>query len=308
MDYGDSTMSHAITIERTFVEFFHNVKAVLRTVPKITDCRQRWDDAPARDLQRHILSTQGLVDAALKDDFDTPTAISCLLELVRATNIYMELCEQTPMTPVSLILRNSAKFVTHMFKIFGLIPDSAAVDIGFPISSSESSSSSSSDEVLTPILDALMDFRTSVRDKARTKDMTGVLDQCDSFRDDVLPSLGIRLEDKIGKSVWKLADPAELKREREQKELEKARREEEKRLAAEEMAKKEAICRMSPADFMKQLTLDEDPTKLKYSVFDETGMPTHFHDGETLNKNQMKKAMKEFQSQQKKFEKYNSNT
>jgi cysteinyl-tRNA synthetase len=32
MDYGDSTMNQAITIEKIFVEFFHNIKAVLRRI------------------------------------------------------------------------------------------------------------------------------------------------------------------------------------------------------------------------------------------------------------------------------------
>jgi len=301
MDYGDNTMSHAMTMERTFVEFFHNVKAILRTVGKITSCRQRWDNIASRDLQRHILRTQDLVNTALQDDFDTPTAMSCLVDLVRATNIYVETCEQSSMTPVSSVLRNSAMYITSMFRIFGLIPDSVGVDIGFPVSSSQD------DGGLIPILDALMEFRSSVREKARAKDLSGVLDQCDVFRDDTLPPLGIRLEDKVGgKSVWKLADPAELMREREQRELEKKRREEERRSAAEEAARKEALNRISPADFMKQLTLEDDATILKYSAFDESGMPTHFHDGEPLNKNQMKKASKEYQTQQKKFEKYNT--
>ena len=32
MDYGDSTMNQAIIIEKIFVEFFHNIKAVLRRI------------------------------------------------------------------------------------------------------------------------------------------------------------------------------------------------------------------------------------------------------------------------------------
>jgi len=157
---------------------------------------------------------------------------------------------------------------------------------------------------LNPVLDALIDFRSSVRDKARAKDIAGVLEECDTFRDDALPPLGIRLEDKTGgKSVWKRADPAELMKEREQQELEKKRKADEKRAADEENAKKDALNKLSPEDFMRQLTLDDDSTKLKYSKFDETGGPTHFHDGEELNKSQMKKAKKEFQGQQKKYEK-----
>jgi cysteinyl-tRNA synthetase len=173
------------------------------------------------------------------------------------------------------------------------------VEIGFPVGGGDSG------DTLNPVLDALIDFRSSVRDKARAKDVSGVLQECDAFRDDVLPPLGIRLEDKTGgKSVWKRADPAELMKEREQQELEKQRKADEKKAAAEEKAKKDALNKLSPEDFMQQLTLDDDTTKLKYSKFDEAGLPTHFHDSEELNKSQMKKAKKELQGQQKKYEKF----
>jgi len=44
-----------------------------------------------------------------------------------------------------------------------------------------------------------------------------MLDEFDTFRDDALPPMGIRFEDKMGgggKSVWKLADAKELMKER----------------------------------------------------------------------------------------------
>jgi cysteinyl-tRNA synthetase len=295
MDYGDDTMSHAMSIESVFKNFFDNILAVLRE-GKITDA-QRWD-SNARNLQLAIDKAVNAVDDALKDDFDTPTSMSALANLVKATNLYLEGCVAEDRKPVSLVVRNAARFVTKIFKTFGLIPETSGVEIGFPVGGGDSG------ETLNPVLDALIDFRSSVRDKARAKDIAGVLEECDTFRDDALPPLGIRLEDKTGgKSVWKRADPAELMKEREQQELEKKRKADEKRAADEENAKKEALNKLNPEDFMRQLTLDDDSTKLKYSKFDETGGPTHFHDGEELNKSQMKKAKKEFQGQQKKYEK-----
>merc|ERR1711935_853115 len=124
-------------------------------------------------------------DAALKDDFDTPASIAALTDLVKATNLYLEgfqvqqqqphsqTTNDTPTTPprkpVTLVVRNAANFVTHIFRIFGLIPDSAGVELGFPVSTNNTSSSSTGGDegVLTPVLDALINFRSSVRDKAR---------------------------------------------------------------------------------------------------------------------------------------------
>jgi cysteinyl-tRNA synthetase len=291
MDYGDNTMSHALVAEKLFKEFFHNAKAILRQGQWSDE--QKWDDATCR-LQLTLLQTQTKVDEALCNDFDTPAVMVALTELVKATNVYME---KPPI--VSLAIRNVASYVTRIFQVFGLIGN--GTDIGFESASGEGASR---EETLGPVLDALMDFRSQVRDKARAQDVKGVLQECDTFRDDTLPELGIRLEDKTGgKSVWKLADPQELLKEKEQKELEERRKEDEKAKAAEEQAKKEALNALPPTEFMKQLTM-EDGTTLKYTQFDDQGFPTHGNDNEPLNKNQIKKATKEFQTQEKKYQKW----
>ena len=67
-----------------------------------------------------------------------------------------------------------------------------------------------------PFLSALSSFRDSVRSEARQLKATSILAQCDRIRDDVLPELGVRLEDKEEgiPTVIKLADKEELLRER----------------------------------------------------------------------------------------------
>ena len=112
-----------------------------------------------------------------------------------------------------------------------------------------------------------------------------------------------QLEDKEGtKGVWKLANPEDIKRQKEQKELEVQRKAAEKAAREKEAAEKEKLNLVPPSDFLRQLTLDDAKT-LKYSKFGEDGMPTHNNEGEELNKNQMKKAKKEFEGQKKKYEK-----
>lgn len=291
MDYGDNTMQHALETERRFVEFFHNVKACLR---KHTLARpQKWT-AESMALQQTLRECTEKVDAAMKDDFDTPTAMAALTDLVKAANVYME-----SDAVVGLVVRNVASYITRIFKVFGLIVDDS---IGFG-DAGGAGGGANREEVLQPVLDALMTFRSAVRDKARSKDAGGVLDECDGFRDNILPPLGIRLEDKTDGSIWKLADPQELIREMEQRQAEAERKAEEKALKADEAAKKEALNQMDPTDYMKQLTL-EDGTAPMYSKFDEIGLPTHDGAGEPLNKNQCKKAQKMFKAQQTKYEKH----
>ena len=288
MDYGDNTMSHAVVTEKLFVEFFHNIKACLRQhgIGEL----QTWS-TDAVQLQKTLSDTTMKVDNALKDDFDTPKVISLLVDLVRATNLFLE-----SDSVIGLVVRSVASYITHMFKMFGLIFNDS---IGF----AEGAGGGSREQVLGPVLDALMEFRSSVREKARSNDVGGVLGLCDTFRDNILPPLGIRLEDRTDGSVWKLADPEELIKEMMQKELEAKRKAEENAERAQEEAKKEALDKLTPEEFMKQLTLEDGATPM-YTKFNDAGLPTHDRAGEPLNKNQAKKAQKVFQTQQKKYDKY----
>ena len=304
MDYGDNTMQHAIVVEKSFQEFFHNVKATLRTANagKLAAAgHQKWSDRE-KNLHRALVEAKLNTDSALRDDFDTPTVISGLLELVKATNLYMEGCSVNN-KGVSLLLKSCALYVTRMFNVFG-VSNTPPPAIGF--SSASGSTDASTEEKLTPILDALMKFRSRVRAAGRSGAMNDVLQECDSFRDNVLPELGIRLEDKPDGSVWKLADPEELRREKEMKEQEAARKAAEKAALAKQAAEKEKLNKLPPTEFLKLLTL-EDNTTLKYDThsFDsETGLPTKLSTGEPLNKSQSKKVVKEFQGQKKKYDKY----
>lgn len=302
MDYGDNTMSRAVQHEKAFVEFFHNAKAFLRQHPM--SAPQKWS-ADAIALQKKLSDVQMAVDDALKDDFDTPTAIAFLMELVKATNVYMELPSPPDAPLVGAVVLNVATYLTRTFQVFGLVGSADGIGFGEGGDAASSSSPSGSrEQILAPVLDAVQSFRTIVRDKARQNDASGVLQQCDIFRDQQMPPLGIRLEDKAEGSVWKLADPAELLLEQQQREAEAERKAEEKARRDAEEAKKQALNKLSPDEYLKQLTLDDGST-LMYSQFDSsTGLPTHDGAGEPLNKNQLKKAAKLQQTQSIKYEKY----
>ena len=88
--------------------------------------------------------------------------------------------------------------------------------IGFAVESQ--TNGVSLEETVTPYLDALSNYRVAVRRAARAGDVQGVLQATDDIRDEILPRLGVRLEDKgTGAevtSIWKLTDPAVLEAER----------------------------------------------------------------------------------------------
>lgn len=57
-------------------------------------------------------------------------------------------------------------------------------------------SSQSREAVLAPLLDVLSSFRDRARACGRAGDAKGVLAACDHVRDEMLPTVGVRLEDK----------------------------------------------------------------------------------------------------------------
>lgn len=54
------------------------------------------------------------------------------------------------------------------------------------------------EQTILPYLSILAEFRDNVRSAARTLQATEILKECDRLRDEVLPNVGVRLEDREG--------------------------------------------------------------------------------------------------------------
>lgn len=117
-----------------------------------------------------------------------------------------------------------------------------------------------------PYLEILANFREKVRNCAKELKANDILQECDKLRDDILPNVGVRLEDSNEEvCTVKLVNKEELLKEKEvkkklelEKTLEKERRKAE---AANATAAKEAQRRIPPSDMFR---LEKD----KYSQFD----------------------------------------
>lgn len=165
-----------------------------------------------------------------------------------------------------LLLRKIAKYITDLLHIFGVITGLRG-GIGFPISGFESNSETANNQesMIMPYVQSVAEFRNLVREKAKLLKALDILRLCDDLRDDVLPNLGVRLEDKDdGTFAVKLVDREMLIREREAKQtLEKERaieKERKRKVQAEAAAAKEAQRRVNP----KEMFLNETE---KYSTF-----------------------------------------
>ena len=121
---------------------------------------------------------------------------------------------------------------------------------------------------------------------------TDILAECDKLRDITLPDLGVRLEDKEGeKTVIKLVDKEELRKEREEKlaleEKKRLEKEAKKAKAAAEAAKALEEAKIPPEEMFRKETD-------KYSAWDDKGVPTHLADGKEVPKVQKRLAINFF--------------
>jgi cysteinyl-tRNA synthetase len=201
MNFSADTMEHARNADRAFTEFFHSAKSLLRTVQP--GAPEAWGPRE-RSLRESIAKAQATVHAALLDNFDTPTAVAALLELVRRSNEYI--AASSAASPArSLVVARAARYVTRILRVFGLVCED---DIGF---GSADASGASREAILAPVLDAWSAFRNSIRAKARELKNADLLALCDAVRDEHMPKLGVRLEDD-GVCAWKLTTPEEAMR------------------------------------------------------------------------------------------------
>ena len=84
----------------------------------------------------------------------------------------------------------------HFYLIFLALAIAIAVTIAFH----NPQLSLQAEEIAMPFLSAMAAFRDSVRKEAIAIKATNILAECDKLRDDTLPELGVRLEDKVARS------------------------------------------------------------------------------------------------------------
>lgn len=156
-----------------------------------------------------------------------------------------------------------------------------------------------------PYLQALSEFRDSIRSLARNKaSHSDFLQLADKLRDQGMVDLGVLLEDQEdGKALVKLVDPEILKQQREEKEKIQREKLEKKQKAAEKAKEDRRILlekgRMDPKDMFKN-----GSEKESFGQFDQDGIPTHDNEGKELAKKKRKNLEKEREKQVKNHEIY----
>jgi cysteinyl-tRNA synthetase len=271
----DKSMVEALAKEEQFREFFNQSKAIIRNFD-IKKNPQKWDETD-KALGEKLREAKVKIHHHFCNNIDTPNVINELSILMGETNKYMKDVNIKIKSPLIVSI---TQYIFKISKCLGITDED-------PFRYSSGSGESDPEQMVTPYVQAIVDFRDQIKQLAG-KDKKLVIEQCDKVRDEVLAKLGIRLEDTgmATPSVWMKDDPEALLKSIADKKAAKEKKAKEKEEARLLEEKKKST---PPSEWYK--TFEGD----KYSQFDEAGIPTHDKEGKELTKEQLnglKKQMK----------------
>ena len=290
MDFTENGLSMSSANDKKITEFFQNIKVWARENDLKRDLKFDPEDSA---LNKFFNESKKNIHQFFCDNFNTPGVVTSVLDLIKKTYEYHDKCEQKKSLKLHLVY-GVAKYISDILKCLGLVYNTEFVDY-FRLS--ESDGGKNAEEILTPFINAITDFRGEVKDTCiADKDVKKVLSICDKLRDEVLPNLGVRIEDKGNKekSVWKFFDKEEYLKE---KEKEKELKENKKKQKEAEAKEREHKLSLTAKEYYATLTD-------KYSEFDNDGVPTKNAKGNELSKEQYNKLKKEFAKHDKQHQKW----
>ena len=299
MNYSDQTIDDARSKETTFKNFFREVEALVRNDYLNEEVGWRMDDADHKLAEAYLAARQ-TVHESLLDNFNTKDAMVALLKIINEANAYL----RTPnIKPSTLTLRAIATYVSQILKVFGVV--SGADDFGFgsggdgkdgkgDLAAGGSGSES--------YIGAMVNFRETVRNAALEAAKGGdaktaiqsILQICDRLRDEVLPTLGVRLEDRPTGTMWNLEDPEVMLKEM----ADKADKEKEIQTGKLE---KQLVARTKELEKVKSsMVKPEDLFRTdEFKEWDEAGVPLTMANGDPVSGGQVKKKKKAIEKQAK---------
>ena len=298
MSYSDQTIDDARSKETSFKSFFREVEALVRDDYLAQEVGYRMGDADHKLADAYLAARQS-VHECLLDNFDTQGAMGAMLKVINEANGYLRMPNVKPST---LLLRAIATYVSQILKVFGVVD--GADDFGFG-SGADGKGDAADGSGSESYIGALVDFRESVRNAALEAAKGGdakaaiqsILKICDSLRDDKLPALGVRLEDRPAGTMWNLEDPEVMLKEM----AEKTAKEKEAQVGKLEkqlVARKKELEKVQSSMMKPQDLFRTD----EFKEWDENGVPTTLANGEPVSGGQVKKKKKAIDKQAKAYD------
>lgn len=296
------------------------MNARLRQSARSSDGKHHFDN-PEFTLMADFHTAQHEFRVALCDSFNTPSALTVLLDIVSKVNVYIaSRASAANMEPVQVV----AEWVTRMLRMFGLGEGPVTegqIGWGKEVIEGEEGGGEEFEKRVDKYLKALVGFRDEIRKIAIFGgDGKEILALCDKFRDRDLVELGVQLDDGQGAgesslfgdenqaditdggALYKFTDPAILIRQREEKAALQAEKLAKKAAQAKaDEAKKQALLekgKIAPVDMFRPPNVPEGT----YTGWDEKGLPKMDAEGKEVTKSALKKLMKEQKAQEKAHE------
>ncbi|KAM9327467.1 cysteine--tRNA ligase, mitochondrial isoform 2-T2 [Pholidichthys leucotaenia] len=202
IDYSSSSMSEACASLGMISSFIHDAEAYMKGQLLCSAVQEDF-------LWERLDETKSSVTKALSDDFDTPRAITALMNLVYHGN-----CQLQPVSTSDGVVRSPAVFgaiityIRNMLDVFGI----------YLLHSQEAHVQNTCGSLQT-VVEQLTLFRSEVRAFALTRqdapaagsskkpglhpDRIPLLKACDALRDDLAP-LGVVIKDRGTTSTWEI--------------------------------------------------------------------------------------------------------
>ena len=96
------------------------------------------------------------------------------------------------------LIFNIAKYIAYISKCLGLIYKTEFIEYFIT-----SANDSSRENMVSPFVDVVAKFRDLIKTTAAVdKDLISILKKCDELRDEIMPTLGVKIEDR-GKGIVK---------------------------------------------------------------------------------------------------------
>jgi cysteinyl-tRNA synthetase len=216
-------MRAAVALEQRLLQFVSTARQLIAaTIPTsgtIAAATLAWGPAEDALEAQRVAATEG-ADEAFRDDFDTPTALQRLGELMTAANTYMHGADRTGVNPP--LLGAVVADIVGAFRATGVELAAAGdvSDIGWGaenyLGGADSAAAGGGPAAvdLAPTVDALVAFRGQIRVQALAAAKSGgaplepaaLLRACDSARDALAAgSPRVVLQDTRAGSAWRLA-------------------------------------------------------------------------------------------------------
>jgi cysteinyl-tRNA synthetase len=271
--------TQAEVIENTFKNFFRKCETYLRTFNEnLVELPQKFRDEDMVILKA-VSETRHKVDAAFKDNFNTPQVLLILQDFVNRVNAYLHKNE------------GNVRHLT-LLKARGVVQETLYC---MGMDYSQGSTGQTKDSLEDELLNLITNYRCQIRKLVSAKDFQGIFSLNDKVRDEDLFNLGIKVDDKGQESVWMRCDKEELERERKTKlDLQEKKRKEKERKEKEKLAQMMIV----PEDMFR------NDKKYEGAQFDERGFPILKPNGKEYSKKDKKYFDKQWKKQKALHEKY----